>query len=99
MSTIPCWTTIESLLTSSSIWQIASGKITSGLVKDYLMEQGARLRRKGEEVYYQIREEFNREPNSLAFLFLNRACFNGVMRFNRKGKFNVPFCRKPERFT
>ncbi len=23
---------------------------------------------------------------------------HGVMRFNRKGEFNVPFCRKPERF-
>src|SRR5262249_28984736 len=35
----------------------------------------------------------------LDFLFLSRACFNGVMRFNQQGKFNVPFCRKPERFS
>ena len=76
-----------------------SGEITSGLVKEYLSEHGARLKKQGEEVFYEIRAEFNREPNSLAFIFLNRACFNGVMRFNRKGKFNVPFCRKPERFA
>lgn len=78
---------------------VRAGKITAGLVRDYLLEQGARLKRQGEDVYYEIRDQFNREPSSLAFLFLNRACFNGVMRFNRKGKFNVPFCRKPARFA
>jgi DNA adenine methylase len=78
---------------------VQSGKITGGLVRDYLSEQGGRLRRHGEGIYYEIRDKFNHEPNSLAFVFLNRACFNGVMRFNRKGKFNVPFCRKPERFA
>jgi DNA adenine methylase len=46
-----------------------------------------------------IRERFNAAPNSLDFLFLNRSCFNGVMRFNQKGKFNVPYCHKSERFS
>lgn len=78
---------------------IQSGEITSGLIREYLLEQGSRLKRQGEAVYYEIRDQFNREPTSLAFVFLNRACFNGVMRFNRKGKFNVPFCRKPARFA
>ncbi|HUY34304.1 MAG TPA: Dam family site-specific DNA-(adenine-N6)-methyltransferase [Pirellulales bacterium] len=78
---------------------LRSGSITSGLVREYLSEQGARLKRQGEGVYYEIRDEFNRGSTSLAFIFLNRACFNGVMRFNRKGQFNVPFCRKPERFA
>ncbi len=78
---------------------IQSGHISSGLVREYLSEQGARLKRQGQDVYYEIRDHFNQTPNSLAFLFLNRACFNGVMRFNRKGRFNVPFCRKPERFA
>ena len=35
----------------------------------------------------------------LIFLFVNRAGFNGMIRFNRKGGFNVPFCRKPQRFS
>ena len=32
-------------------------------------------------------------------MFLNRAGFNGMIRFNRKGGFNVPFCKKPTRFA
>ncbi len=39
----------------------------------------------------------SRDP--LKFLFLNRADFNGMIRLNRKGEFNVPFCKKPERFS
>jgi DNA adenine methylase len=73
--------------------------VTSGGVKVFLTEQGEKLRTKGESHYYEVRERFNDSPNSYDFLFLNRACFNGVMRFNRKGYFNVPFCRKLDRFS
>jgi DNA adenine methylase len=73
--------------------------VTPGTVKEFLREQGSQLKIKGESYYYEVRERFNQAPNSCDFLFLNRACFNGVMRFNRKGHFNVPFCRKPERFS
>lgn len=68
-------------------------------VREYLGEQGEKLRAKGEDYFYEVRDRFNATPNSFDFLFLNRSCFNGVMRFNRAGRFNVPFCRKPERFS
>ncbi|MBE7472118.1 MAG: DNA adenine methylase [Anaerolineae bacterium] len=78
---------------------IQNRSISPGGVKEFLIEQGQQLKTKGETYYYEIRERFNLSPNSYDFLFLNRACFNGVMRFNRKGYFNVPFCRKPDRFS
>jgi DNA adenine methylase len=78
---------------------IQSRLINPGTAKEYLVEQGQQLKSRGEAYYYEVRERFNCAPNSYDFLFLNRACFNGVMRFNRKGQFNVPFCRKPERFS
>lgn len=78
---------------------LQAGHFTPDAVRDYLTEHGERLARDGERVYYDLRAAFNAEPTSLAFLFLSRACFNGVQRFNRKGGFNVPFCRKPLRFA
>lgn len=78
---------------------IASENITPGIVRRHLECEGELLSRYGAEYYYEVRERFNSLPSSLDFLFLNRACFNGVMRFNRKGAFNVPFCKKPERFS
>ncbi|MFN8484509.1 MAG: Dam family site-specific DNA-(adenine-N6)-methyltransferase [Anaerolineae bacterium] len=73
--------------------------ISAGTIKEFLAEEGERLRNQGEAYYYQVRDRFNHSPNSYDFLFLNRSCFNGVMRFNRKGHFNVPFCHKTDRFS
>ena len=47
--------------------------------------------------YYLVREEFNRNldtntPEQAArFIYLNKHCFNGLYRVNKKGQFNVPF--------
>ena len=78
---------------------IKQSAITQGIAKEFLEKEGALLRKKGEDHYYAVRERFNKDGNSLDMLFLNRACFNGVMRFNKKGGFNVPFGHKPERFA
>jgi len=78
---------------------IASGVVNGSLVREYLESEGAALSIHGEDYFYEVRERFNSNPTSLDFLFLSRACFNGVMRFNRKGHFNVPFCKKPDRFA
>ncbi|MEZ4809923.1 MAG: Dam family site-specific DNA-(adenine-N6)-methyltransferase [Allomuricauda sp.] len=67
-------------------------------ISDFLKEEAPKLSKNGKEYYYEVRNRFNESPNSLDFLFLNRSCFNGLMRFNSKGEFNVPFGHKPERF-
>ena len=78
---------------------IAEGSITPEIVRRFLHKEGATLLDKGEDHYYAVRERFNKDHQPLDFLFLNRSCFNGIIRFNRKGDFNVPFCHKPQRFV
>ena len=78
---------------------INSGTITPIVVREFLESEGAQLAKHGADYYYEVRKRFNREKSSLDFLFLNRSCFNGLIRFNRDGKFNVPFGHKPRRFS
>ena len=52
-----------------------------------------------EQFYYEKREEFNtielndktRIQKASLFIFINKSCFNGLYRVNKKGKYNVPF--------
>lgn len=73
--------------------------VTPGRVREYLNKEGTSLLKNGKSHYYFIRERFNEHHDPLDFLFLSRAGFNGMIRFNRKGEFNIPFCRKPNRFA
>ncbi len=77
---------------------IQAGIITPELVRSHLELEGSKLRSTEGAHYYTVRERFNHDFQPLDYLFLNRSCFNGLVRFNKKGKFNVPFCKKPDRF-
>ena len=79
--------------------QLQSGQINADIVKDFLEQEGEKLSRLDDEYYYQVRERFNSHGNPLDFLFLNRSCFNGMIRFNQKNEFNVPYGHKPKRFS
>lgn len=51
-------------------------------------------RANSEEAYKELRDDFNNQrmgapERAAAFLFLNRHCFNGLIRYNRDGFFNV----------
>ena len=45
--------------------------------------------------YYELREQFNlstaTRERAILFLYLNRHGYNGLCRYNKKGKYNVPF--------
>jgi len=43
------------------------------------------------ELYYYIRERFNKERNPIDFMFINRTTTNGLIRYNKKGEFNNSF--------
>ena len=48
-----------------------------------------------EGYYYKMREKYNTSKHSIAraalFIYLNKTCFNGIWRVNKKGEFNVPY--------
>lgn len=79
--------------------QIKAEAITPYSVREYLVREGRLLEQGDDEYYYTVRERFNKEHSPLDFLFLNRACFNGMIRFNRQYEFNVPYGHKPKRFA
>jgi DNA adenine methylase len=47
-----------------------------------------------EETYYKVRDEMrvnNYIDNGKRFFYLRKTCFRGMMRYNKEGKFNIPY--------
>lgn len=81
---------------------VQNGTITPSKVKRFLEQEGRKLLVADENgyVYFRaVRDRFNKDFAPLDLLFLSRAGFNGMMRFNGKGLWNIPFCKKPNRFA
>ena len=78
---------------------IKQKNIDSYIVRNFLESEGDKLEKGDDEYYYEVRERFNKNHSSLDFLFLNRSCFNDMIRFNKNYKFNVPYGHKPQRFS
>lgn len=79
--------------------RIKDGDITSHRVRTFLEHEGKLLEAGDSDYYYCVRDRFNEHHDALDFLFLNRACFNGMIRFNRNYEYNVPYGHKPQRFS
>lgn len=78
---------------------IKSKSITSYSVRAFLEDEGKKLQAGDGAYYYEVRSRFNETHSPLDFLFLNRSCFNGMIRFNKNYQFNVPYGHKPQRFS
>ena len=47
-----------------------------------------------ENTYYKIRDEMKVNScidNAKRFYYLRKTCFRGMLRYNRDGKFNIPY--------
>ena len=81
---------------------IKDGIITEYNMRAYLEREGQILENADENgyaYYREVKNRFNRDHSSFDFIFLSRAGFNGMMRFNKRGEWNIPFCQKPNRFA
>lgn len=82
--------------------QLQSGEITPHTMRTYLERESKLLEMAEEDGYTHyrlVRNRFNQEHSPYDFIFLSRAGFNGMMRFNKSGDWNIPFCKKPGRFA
>lgn len=79
---------------------IQNGELTAAGCRKFLESEGARLKsRGGGDYFYEVRDRFNNSHDPHDFLFLNRSCFNGLMRFNRQHRYNVPYGHNDNRFS
>ena len=78
---------------------VADGIITSDKIREVFDIHNQNLLKDGYDYYNQIKDRFNQSFDTMDFLFLTRTGFNGVMRFNNSGKWNVPFCKLNNRLS
>lgn len=59
-----------------------------------------RVEDKNEALYYRLRDMFNdlaqkEYSDALLYFFINKTAYSGMIRYNAKGEFNVPYGRYP----
>ncbi len=72
-----------------SFWNLIKNE-PEKIINNY-NSQWKSLQEQGYTYFYEVRERFNRNMNPYDLIFLSRTCVNGIMRFNKEGKFNNSF--------
>lgn len=71
----------------------------------FLLDEAPNMSKDPKQAYYYCREAFNENTGNnpvlqaARFLYLNKHCFNGLYRVNKKGQFNVPFNGKTSGYS
>lgn len=65
-----------------------------------MLEPEKRIPNKNEDLYYELRDMYNgkkasKYSESTLYYFINKTAYSGMIRFNSKGEYNVPFGRYP----
>lgn len=64
-------------------------------ISSFLSKIKEQFKQHSKSHYYNVRDKFNKKEASdvelaAMFVYLNRHCFNGLIRYNQKGEFNSP---------
>lgn len=87
----------RALLSDRNASLVATYRMVRDHVEEVIDELVPLAREHDAERYYEVRQAYNESlrdehgPRRAAmFIYLNKTCFNGLHRVNRKGEFNVP---------
>ena len=74
------------------------GTVNRESVKAFMEKEGKSLRTDGKAHYVKVHDRFNRSHDPHDLLFLNHAGFNGLMRWNKSGRFNSSYGQRDAKF-
>lgn len=87
---------IQAILSDTNFDLAIAYKVVKGAPEALIAKLEEHARKHSEPYYYKVRGQHElQNPVDVAarFIYLNRTCFNGLFRVNKKGEFNVPFGR------